>query len=39
MKVHSTRLMGLILIERKRFGDHRGFLRKPTAAGHIPRSA
>lgn len=25
MKVHSTRLTGLILIEPKRFGDHRGF--------------
>ena len=25
MKVHSTRLMGLIKIEPKRFGDHRGF--------------
>lgn len=25
MKVHSTQLMGLILIEPKRFGDHRGF--------------
>ncbi len=25
MKVHSTQLMGLILIAPKRFGDHRGF--------------
>jgi dTDP-4-dehydrorhamnose 3,5-epimerase len=25
MKVQSTQLMGLILIEPKRFGDHRGF--------------
>jgi len=25
MKIHSTRLLGLILIEPKRFGDHRGF--------------
>lgn len=25
MKVHSMRKMGVILIEPKRFGDHRGF--------------
>ena len=25
MKMHSTRLMGVILIAPKRFGDHRGF--------------
>lgn len=25
MKIHNTRLPGLILIEPKRFGDHRGF--------------
>jgi len=25
MKMHSTPLMGVILIEPKRFGDHRGF--------------
>ena len=25
MKVQNTQLLGLILIEPKRFGDHRGF--------------